>query len=140
MFSPSIFPETPFCDAFPPRLTYPGFPRLSYYGGLLASLGIEGNQEGGVGFHSWRVSFVTRMRGDGVTDQVIRGIVGHASEEMVDLYSHDTSAAVRAMRMMESSCNSSAIDKAYCREQKKAPSKGASEVKTSRKSGIRSGT
>ena len=95
-----IPPDVPFCDAFRRQDTFPHHPLLSYYGGLLATLGITETTEGKAGFHSWRVTFVTRLRAAGISDQVIRGIVGHASDEMVDLYSHDTSAAVAALKKL----------------------------------------
>lgn len=90
-------PDAPYCEAYPdePYLTVGGVTR-AFYSRLLDSLGIADTDEGGVGFHSWRVTYVSRLSGAGVDDRVIRGIVGHASQRMTDLYNHDTESARRA--------------------------------------------
>ena len=63
------------------------------FGELLDRLGIRDNDRGIVGFNSFRNSFVTRCDAAGVPRHAIRGIVGHVSDDMTDLYSHDLESA-----------------------------------------------
>ena len=65
----------------------------SAFGELLDRLGIRDNDRGIVGFNSFRNSFVTRCDAAGVPRHAIRGIVGHVSDDMTDLYSHDLESA-----------------------------------------------
>ena len=86
---------SPYCSAF--QIENRWSKREWFFQGLLNSLGIRDTDEGTVSFHSLRVTFVTRLSEQGVEDRVIRGIVGHASQQMTDLYNHDSESAVRAM-------------------------------------------
>lgn len=63
------------------------------FGVLLRKLKIKDTPEGRVCFNSIRNSFVSRCDAAGVPRHAIRGIVGHASERMTDLYSHDLTTA-----------------------------------------------
>lgn len=94
--------ETPYCDAYPlePYLTWQGVTR-AFYSRFLPMLGILPTADGDVGFHSWRVTYVTRLSEAGVPDRVIRGIVGHNSERMTDLYNHDSESARREKLAIE---------------------------------------
>lgn len=63
------------------------------FGEILDRLGITDNARGIVTFNSLRDSFVTRCDEAGIPRHAIRGIVGHTSDEMTDLYSHDLESA-----------------------------------------------
>ena len=63
------------------------------FGDLLDDLGIKDNEQGIVKFNSFRNSFVTRCDEAGIPRHAIRGIVGHMSDKMTDLYSHDLTTA-----------------------------------------------
>ncbi len=65
-----------------------------YFGELLTELGITDNENGTVEFNCFRNTFITRCRAAGIPEHVIRGIVGHVSSDMTDLYSHDTTGAM----------------------------------------------
>ena len=60
---------------------------------ILASAGIASNADGIVCFNSRRDSFVSRLDAAGIPRHAIRGMVGHTSDEMTDLYSHDLTTA-----------------------------------------------
>lgn len=64
---------------------------------ILASAGIASNQDGIVCFNSLRDSFVSRLDAAGIPRHAIRGMVGHTSDEMTDLYSHDLTTARRIL-------------------------------------------
>lgn len=64
---------------------------------ILASAGITSNQDGIVNFNSLRDSFVSRLDAAGIPRHAIRGMVGHVSDEMTDLYSHDLTTARRIL-------------------------------------------
>lgn len=68
---------------------------------LLADLGIVDNDDGSVCFNSLRNSFITRCDAAGVPRHALRGIVGHTSDAMTDLYSHDITSA-RAIQAIPS--------------------------------------
>ena len=61
----------------------------SFFGNILRTLNIADNDEGNVGFHSLRHSFVTAAEEIGIDRKVISGIVGHGSTSMTGHYSHD---------------------------------------------------
>ncbi len=61
----------------------------SRYTAILTSCDIKDNNEGIVGFHSLRHTFVTINEERGVDRKVIQGIVGHGSPVMTGHYSHD---------------------------------------------------
>jgi len=63
------------------------------FGEILRGLGITEDRRGIVNFNSLRDSFVTRCDEAGIPRHAIRGIVGHTSDRMTDLYSHDLETA-----------------------------------------------
>ena len=67
------------------------------FAALLASAGISSNKNGIVNFNSLRDSFVSRLDAAGIPRHAIRGMVGHTSDEMTDLYSHDLTTARRIL-------------------------------------------
>lgn len=64
---------------------------------ILASVGIADTPDGIVCFNSLRDSFVSRLDAAGIPRHAIRGMVGHVSDEMTDLYSHDLTTARRIL-------------------------------------------
>ena len=88
-------PDTPYAAALDVPRDWPNS-RQTWLSGYLRSIGVDDTPEGSASFHSWRVTFISHLSGEGVSQDVIRGIVGHASQDMTDLYNHDSSAAVRA--------------------------------------------
>lgn len=71
----------------------------SAFGELLDRLGIRDDDRGIVNFNSFRNSFVTRCDAAGVPRHAIRGIVGHVSDQMTDLYSHDLESARQIQKL-----------------------------------------
>ncbi len=70
-----------------------------FFGDLLRQLGIGDTDQGFVAFNSFRDSFVTRCDEAGVPRHAVRGMVGHASDDMTDLYSHDLASARRVQQL-----------------------------------------
>lgn len=70
---------------------YIGFRRA--FSEILKKAGIQSDEHGKVCFNSFRNSFVTRCDAAGIPRHAIRGVVGHVSDSMTDLYSHDTQTA-----------------------------------------------
>lgn len=64
---------------------------------LLDSLNIRSDSSGLVCFNSLRDSFVSRLDAAGIPRHAIRGMVGHTSDQMTDLYSHDLTTALRIL-------------------------------------------
>jgi len=64
---------------------------------LFASCGVRSDASGIVNFNSLRDSFISRMDAAGIPRHAIRGIVGHVSDDMTDLYSHDLTTARRIL-------------------------------------------
>ena len=64
---------------------------------LFKSCGVTSNASGLVKFNSLRDSFITRMDAAGIPRHAVRGMVGHVSDEMTDLYSHDLKTALRIL-------------------------------------------
>lgn len=60
---------------------------------LFARCGVASNESGLVKFNSFRDSFISRLDAAGIPRHAIRGMVGHVSDEMTDLYSHDLTTA-----------------------------------------------
>lgn len=60
---------------------------------VLAAAGIVQDDSGTVCFNSLRNSFITRCDEAGIPRHAIRGIVGHVSDQITDLYSHDETSA-----------------------------------------------
>jgi len=93
---------TPFCEQFTEtRHFYVEGVRMGFFAGLLKSIGIHDNARGQVGFHSWRETYVTRLSEANVPEKIIRGIVGHNSQQMTDLYNHDTESVRRQAENIE---------------------------------------
>lgn len=99
---PTVEADAPFCTAYP-KEDYMHYERKchAFYAQLLDSLDIRDNADGAVGFHSWRVTYVTRLEEGGIDERVIRGIVGHTSQRMTDLYNHDSTSAKNATKSIE---------------------------------------
>jgi len=70
---------------------YIGFRRA--FSDILKRAGIQSDEHGKVCFNSIRNSFITRCDAAGIPRHAIRGVVGHVSDQMTDLYSHDTTTA-----------------------------------------------
>lgn len=83
---------TPILSQFPYKRLWTDNSK-SYYAGLLQSLGIHDNKDGKASFHSLRVSFITRCDEHGILRNATRGIAGHTTDDMTDLYSHDHKSA-----------------------------------------------
>ena len=64
---------------------------------ILESVKVASNQDGIVNFNSLRDSFVSRLDAAGIPRHAIRGMVGHTSDQMTDLYSHDLTTARRIL-------------------------------------------
>lgn len=62
------------------------------FNALLVRAGIRDDAET-VNFNSFRNSFISRCDAAGIPRHAIRGIVGHVSDDMTDLYSHDETSA-----------------------------------------------
>ena len=60
---------------------------------LLDRCGIKDNEEGTVCFDSFRNSFITRCDENDVPRHATRGMAGHKTDRMTDLYSHDLQSA-----------------------------------------------
>lgn len=67
--------------------------RVTYYVGLLQSLGINDTKAGKASFHSLRASFITRCDEERIARSVTRGVVGQIDDNITDLYSHDHKSA-----------------------------------------------
>ena len=70
---------------------YIGFRRA--FGDILRKAGVQSGKDGRVCFNSLRNSFISRCDAAGIPRHAIRGIVGHVSDDMTDLYSHDETSA-----------------------------------------------
>ena len=71
---------------------YIGFRKA--FGLILEKAGIpKETREGRACFNSLRNSFISRCDAAGIPRHAIRGIVGHVSDDMTDLYSHDETSA-----------------------------------------------
>jgi integrase len=78
--------------AWPYDPDYIGFRRA--FGSILKRAEIASESDSGrVTFNSFRNSFISRCDAAGIPRHAIRGIVGHVSDEMTDLYSHDETSA-----------------------------------------------
>lgn len=70
---------------------YIGFRRA--FSEILTRAGIQSDERGLARFNSLRNSFISRCDAAGIPRHAIRGIVGHVSDDMTDLYSHDETSA-----------------------------------------------
>ena len=99
---PVVADDMPYCSAYPAEeYIWYTKERTIFYTQLLDTLNITDSADGAVGFHSWRVTYVTRLEEAGVDERVIRGIVGHTSQRMTDLYNHDSESAKKAKTAIE---------------------------------------
>lgn len=89
--------NTPYCNQYEFVRDW-GSTGITFFSGYLKSVGIEDTDEGKASFHSFRVTFVSLLSAAGVSQDIIRGIVGHADAQTTDLYNHDTSAAIAAFK------------------------------------------
>ncbi len=71
----------------------------SAFGDLLRSLDILDNSRGIVKFNCLRDSFITRCDEAQVPRHAIRGMVGHVTDEMTDLYSYDLASARQVQQL-----------------------------------------
>lgn len=92
-------PAKPILSQFSRLYHYPGYPLLMYFSGLLVALGITETVEGIVGFHSLRSSFITRCDEAGIARRATRGVAGHTTDVMTDLYSHDKETAKQILTL-----------------------------------------
>ncbi len=60
---------------------------------ILEKKKIVSTPEGKASFHSWRASFITWLEEQDVSRKIIKGIVGHRSDDILELYSHDKISA-----------------------------------------------
>lgn len=65
------------------------------FGKILDAAGIVRGKNDTVNFNCFRDSFITRCDEAGVPRHAIRGVAGHKSDKMTDLYSHDLVSARR---------------------------------------------
>ena len=76
---------------------WPYKPRCSSFetafGKILDASGVERDADSKVCFNSLRNSFISRCDAAGIPRHAIRGIVGHVSDQITDLYSHDETSA-----------------------------------------------
>lgn len=92
--------STPILSQFPPLKEFDRKKaRVSYYVGLLRSLGINDNQFGKASFHSLRASFITRCDENDISRSATQGIAGQRSDKITDLYSHDHQSAKQILRL-----------------------------------------
>lgn len=86
--------ETPILSQFPPLKEFDRKKkRVTYYVGLLQSLGINDTKAGKASFHSLRASFITRCDEERIARSITRGVVGQVDDKTTDLYSHDHKSA-----------------------------------------------
>ena len=85
--------NTPILSQFPKLRIWRKNKNISYFVGLLQSLGIVDTEQGKASFHSLRASFVTRCDEYGITRAATKGIAGHVDDKITDLYSHDHKSA-----------------------------------------------
>lgn len=73
--------------------------RLTYYVGLLRSLGITDTAEGKAGFHSIRSSFITQCDEANIERRATKGVAGQVHDTTTDLYSHDRETAKQILKL-----------------------------------------
>lgn len=71
------------------------------FGKILESAGIHEDGKATLCFNCLRNSFISRCDAAGIPRHAIRGIVGHVSDGMTDLYSHDETSARLIQSMPE---------------------------------------
>lgn len=92
-------PLQPILSQWRRHVDYKGNRDLDYFYALLRDLGIKDTSEGKVGFHSLRVSFITRCDEAGITRSATRGIAGQVTDNVTDLYSHDKTTAKQILAL-----------------------------------------
>ncbi len=68
---------------------------------ILKELDIKETKKGIVGFHSFRHTFVTSLESAGISQAVRRKLVGHSSDRINDIYSHDIKHAKEAINIIQ---------------------------------------
>lgn len=91
--------DVPILSQWAAHKRYGEYTNMDYFGGLLAALNIRDTSEGSAGFHSLRVSFVTRCDEAGIARRATRGVAGHTTDDMTDLYSHDRETAKQILTL-----------------------------------------
>jgi integrase len=91
--------KTPILSQFPMVKEWSRENRVTYYVGLLRSLGINDNKQGKASFHSLRSSFITRCDENGVSRLATRGVAGQVHDNITDLYSHDKRSALAILQL-----------------------------------------
>ncbi|MBR3623368.1 MAG: tyrosine-type recombinase/integrase [Selenomonadaceae bacterium] len=86
-------PLQPILSQWQKYIHFPGHKNQTYFAGMLHALGIKDTCEGKAGFHSFRASFITRCDEAGISRRATKGIAGHTTDDMTDLYSHDRATA-----------------------------------------------
>jgi integrase len=89
--------STPILSQFPKRNKWQESENLTYYSGLLKSLGIVDTSEGKASFHSLRASFITRCDEANISRRATKGIAGQTADNITDLYSHDKETAKKIL-------------------------------------------
>jgi integrase len=67
---------------------YKNFSFRHEFGEILKNCGIADNEDGIVGFHSWRVTSITRAKEAGISLDDIRKMAGHSKVAMTEHYDH----------------------------------------------------
>ena len=89
----------PILSQWSEHIHYPGYKNDKYFTGLLKALQITDTTAGKASFHSLRVSFVTRCDENGISRRATRGIAGHTTDAITDLYSHDKETAKQILKL-----------------------------------------
>ena len=92
-------PLQPILSQWQKYIHFHGHKNQTYFAGMLDELNIKSTSEGKAGFHSLRVSFITRCDEAGITRSATRGIAGHTTDDMTDLYSHDRATAKQILTL-----------------------------------------
>lgn len=92
--------KTPILSQFPQLLRWNDEKRkLTYFVGLLKSLGINDTTDGKASFHGIRASFITRCDEAGVNRRATRGVAGQMNDNITDLYSRDKETAKEILKL-----------------------------------------
>lgn len=98
-----------------------GKKRISEFVLLLRQAGIEDNDIGTASFASLRDSFITRCDENKISRQATKGIVGHRSDKMTDLYSYDKKTALEILALPPSGVFDEKTTKETTKESKGTP-------------------
>ncbi len=81
-------PRTDSLYVFPSTAKKRPFSFRHAFGKILSTCGITDNEDGIVGFHSWRVTCITGSREAGISLEDIRKFAGHTTAAMTEHYDH----------------------------------------------------